>query len=315
MEYYDLDLVTLAEELAEDLGEEITVQLFGSRKYPGKTRSDLDLLVAGPSGLEALNAFRDSRQHYQPLDLWLQTGDSAVSAVTGSVLRVADLRSRPLYPEPDEGLAQTVRVQRFRSDIDYKMSVAPPRSDPMRQRPALDLASKIPGLLDPSPFHAAQAVVQVLDAAVNAVDRMRDDGNARRGKGTQLRLLTEYDFQNLTELVLAPLIPLEREAYVVRESGKDRTVDFSLAQGKVALELKLAKTSSELNSELKDAHGVLDAYLNHPGVEVALAVIAIKDGFRIDRNAIHSWSQNRDANRRALVRTIIVPSRLCTSDG
>jgi hypothetical protein len=314
VDYYELDLVTLAEELALSLGGEITVSLFGSRKYPGKTRSDLDLLVEGPSSLEALNEFRDAQQHYQPLDLWLRLGDSAVSAVTGSTLPVNELRSRPLYPEPEDELLRTIRVQRFRSDINYRMSVVPPRSNPTLQTAALDIASRVPGLLDPSLFQAAQAVVQVLDAGVGAIDRMRDDGNARRGKGTQTALLTEYDFQNLAEVVLAPIIPLQREAFVVRSSGKDRTVDFSLTQGRLALELKFAKTSSELNSELKDAHGVLDAYLEHPGVEIALAVIAIKDGFRVDRNAIHSWVQTRPGNRRAMVRTIIVPPRLVEHD-
>uniref|UniRef100_UPI003F498789 PD-(D/E)XK nuclease domain-containing protein n=1 Tax=Paenarthrobacter nicotinovorans TaxID=29320 RepID=UPI003F498789 len=254
--------------------------------------------------------FRSTKQHYQPLDLWLQLGEKAVSAVTGSTLPVSSLVTIPLYPNPTLSALDEIRVQKFRADIDYKMSFVPPSSFPARQTGALGLTDRLPKILDPSPALAVTAIVDVLRGAVTALTRMRDDGNARRGKGTQLDLLTEYDFQNLAEIALAPLIPLQREAYVVKSGGKERTVDFSIAQGRVALELKFAKTTSELNSAIKDAHGILDIYLEHPGVEVAVAVLGVVEGFKVDHNGINSWSLTKSNGRRAFMQTIAVPEKL-----
>lgn len=310
MDYFDLDLVAVADDVATRVAGVDSVRLFGSRKYEGKVRSDLDLLITGPRSNDVLLEFRSSQPQYEPLDLWLAMGDFAVSAVTGSTLPIASLRTIELYPAPDGELLGPIRTQRFRADIEYKMSVVPPSIASSPQRDALGIRDFRPSLLDPSLIIAGEAVVEVLDGAVRALVRMRGDGNARRGKGTQLSLLTEYDFQNLAEVSLAPFIPLQREAFVVRSSGKERTVDFSLAGGRLALELKFAKTSSELNSELKDAQGVLAMYLEHPGVELALAVIAVAEGVKFDYNATRSWHIAASFGRRALVRTITIPSVL-----
>lgn len=310
MTYFDLDLIAVGDDLARSVPDVEAIRLFGSRKYPGKTRSDLDLLVTGPPNLEALLQFRSSNQFYQPLDLWLVLGDSAVSAVTGSTLPVSSLSTIPLFPLPDTQELGTIRTQKFRTDIDYKMSVVPPSSVPSRQEDALGVKHRIPALLDPSLEVASTAIVELLEGAVKALVRMREDGNAKRGKGTQLTLLTEYDFQNLAELTLAPIIPMQREAYVVRSGGKDRTVDFSVGAGRIALELKFAKTSSELNSQLKAAQGILKTYLEHPGVEIAIAVIAIVEGFKVDYNAISSWCEVGSYGRRAFIKTIKVPKTI-----
>ena len=47
---------------------------------------------------------------------------------------------------------------------------------------------------------SAEAVVRILENAIEAVRRMRHDSIAKRGKGTQISIRTEYDFQNLTEM-------------------------------------------------------------------------------------------------------------------
>jgi predicted nucleotidyltransferase len=86
---YELDIVEVADEIARAIPGVTSVRLFGSRKYPGKRRSDLDLLVSGPTSLAELNEFRAVSQHYLPLDLWLEGGETASSAVNGSMLPVA----------------------------------------------------------------------------------------------------------------------------------------------------------------------------------------------------------------------------------
>lgn len=97
-DYFELDLVDVASDIATQVPGVTSVRLFGSRKYLGKVRSDLDLLITGPSNLESLLALRSRFQHYEPLDLWLVAGETAISAVNGSTLQVQALRSYELLP-------------------------------------------------------------------------------------------------------------------------------------------------------------------------------------------------------------------------
>jgi predicted nucleotidyltransferase len=127
LEIFELDIIDVAAEIAAEIPGVTSVRLFGSRKYLGKVRSDLDLLISGPSNLSSLLAFRSTSQHYQPLDLWLATGETAISAVNGSALQVQALRSYELFPESPD-LPSELRRQLFRTDIEYKLTVIPPAS-------------------------------------------------------------------------------------------------------------------------------------------------------------------------------------------
>ena len=57
VDYFDLDLIVLASEIADKVTGVERVALFGSRKYPGKVRSDVDLLVSGPASGDLLSNF------------------------------------------------------------------------------------------------------------------------------------------------------------------------------------------------------------------------------------------------------------------
>lgn len=67
--YFTLDIVDVATAIARSDVGVTRVSVFGSRKFPGKIRSDLDLLVQGPSNMSTMIDFRDQSQLYQPLDL------------------------------------------------------------------------------------------------------------------------------------------------------------------------------------------------------------------------------------------------------
>jgi hypothetical protein len=95
------------------------------QKYPGKIRSDLDLLVAGTLNMGALTNFQENFQHYAPLDLWLAVGETAASVVNGSVLPVNELRKIELYPDRSV-LPVDLKKQHFRSDIEYQMTIGTP---------------------------------------------------------------------------------------------------------------------------------------------------------------------------------------------
>jgi hypothetical protein len=141
---------------------------------------------------------------------------------------------------------------------------------------------------------------------------MSRDGNAKRGKGTQLALLNEYDVQNLTELVLSPIISLQREPFAIECQGVRRSADFSFANGRLILELKMPKDRGELGNALKDAKGVLGWYLDHPGVEIALAILAVTPNANADKNQIESWTETR-GDRRAIMRVVTIPEEILTA--
>jgi hypothetical protein len=308
-DYFELDIVEIAADIAANVPDVTSVRLFGSRKYPGKVRSDLDLLIAGPASLPSLLEFRNRLRHYKPLDLWLVYGTTATSAVNESVLTVEAVRSYELFPQPDPKLAPELRRQRFRADIQYAMTIIPPNSYVRVRGDHLGLSRRLPTLLDTNLINAADAIVEVIRNGLEAIRRMRKDGNAGRGSGTQLAVNNEYDVQNLTELLLAPIVSLQREPFTVVCGGIRRSADFSFAEGRLVLELKMSKNRGELGSALKQAQGILECYLDHPGVEVALAVLAVTPNANADKNAIESWTKIR-GERHAIMRVITVPQEI-----
>lgn len=102
------------------------------------------------------------------------------------------------------------------------MTIIPPRSYIPVRGDHLGLSTRLPTLLDSELIQAAEAVVGIIENSFEALRRMSKDGNARRGKGTQLVMFNEYDVQNLTELALSPIISLQREPFTVEMPG-DKT--------------------------------------------------------------------------------------------
>lgn len=312
-EYYELDIVEVARDIASKTPGVTSIKLFGSRKFPGKVRSDLDLLITGPTNLESLLSVRNSLQHYQPLDLWLVTGESAISAVNGSTLPVAALRTYELYPICSD-LPTELQRQRFRADIQYTLTVIPPGSYTPIRADHLGLTTRLPMLLDAELIRASETLVEIISNGFEAIRRMRGDGNARRGRGTQLTMFDEYDVQNLTELLLSPIVSLDREPFTVRCQGIKRSADFSFAGGRLVLELKMAKDRGDLASALKDAKGVLNCYLDHPGVEIALAILAVTPAASANKNSIESWTETR-GDRCAFMRVVNIPAEILAVSG
>ena len=274
--------------MASSIPDVTAVRLFGSRKYHGKLRSDLDLLVEGPHNSVRLLEFRRRHQQYSALDLWLVTGDTATSVVNGSVLNVVDVDSICLYPQPGALSADLTR-QSFRADIDFKMTSIPPEGLVRLGHDHLGITQRLPTLLNEDIRLASDCVVQIVGGALNASKRMRSDGQAGRGRGVWPVLKNEYDFQNFTELVLAPIVNIQREPFTIQDKGTSRSADFSLAAGRLIVELKFPKSGGSLAAATKDAEGVLNQYLNHPGVEVAIAVIGVPSDLSPDINAIEQW--------------------------
>ncbi len=253
----------------------------------------------------ALTHFREKFQHYGPLDLWLAVGETAASVVNGSVLPVNELRKIELYPDHSM-LPVDLKKQRFRSDIEYQMTIVTPGTYVPIRGDHLGVTRRCPLLLDGNIDQSAEAVVRILENAIEAVRRMRHHGIAKRGKGTQISIRTEYDFQNLTEVVLSPFIALQREPFTIKCQGVRRVADFALAGGRLILELKMARNSSEVASVIKDAKGVLSCYLDHPGTEIALAVLAISSNVHTEKNSIESWAEVR-GSRHAVMRVVNLP--------
>lgn len=162
------------------------------------------------------------------------------------------------------------------------------------------------------PFEdAAGSVVDLLRRGLESARLIRTLGHSRRGAGTQIVISNEYDLQNLIELVLAPVVPIVREPFSVKCEGIKRTADFSLAHGRIVLELKFVSDRTELGAALKDARGVLDCYLDHPGVEYSVGIIGVTASANPDRNAIESWDVRR-GDRRCFMRALDIPEILLT---
>lgn len=126
MANFTLDILSVAAELASMVPGVDSVHLFGSRRSPGKVRSDLDLLVVGAQNQSSLVEFRHRDRQYQPLDLWLAAGTHAISAVNGSKIKISEAEAVKIWPTPSRDLGADIRIQTFRADVSYEMTMIPP---------------------------------------------------------------------------------------------------------------------------------------------------------------------------------------------
>lgn len=287
--------------------------LFGSRRYrTGSPRSDIDVLVELDTGVHIrpaeLRAF--SSGNCPALDLFLADGGKAVSCDNESFVRaatfpelVAKLEAICFWKQ-SEGVLDS-------ADIDWTVSIptdvkfAPTVLTSVSARPGTWVRSfrsfaqhvadlKLPTrpYIGSTPIEVGSFLIEVFYHSLKARSSLTS-----KGKGIQLTLRDEYDFQNLFYLTIKPWLPgLGREELTICYDGQDKRADFNLFSNQIIWELKHVKDASTKAAVAKSLSGLKDFYSSHPNVRLIIFGILVEKSVNLDESkweADFSFTENQ----------------------
>ena len=104
-----------------------------------------------------------------------------------------------------------------------------------------------------------------------------------KGKGWEIVLKTEYDFQNLFFVTVKPWLPgLGREEIAIHYDGQEKRADFNLFGNQVIVELKHVTDAGTKAAVVKTLTGLQGFYATHANVRLLLFGILVDKDVELD---------------------------------
>jgi hypothetical protein len=312
------DLKELAQQLTEEFPQITALHLFGSRRYRTRSpRSDVDILVQHSDHIRP-NSLRLFCDKYCPaLDLFIVDTGKAVSCSNESYVQansfdelIASLGAIQFWSKADGILA---------ADIDWTFSVpvgvefvptAVMMSEPFSFKWVASMRGYFRHLeregLPTSPYIGSSALEiavyfkELIKRLVAASSELNPKGN-----GWEVKLVNEYDFQNLFFLSVKPWLPgLAREEVTITYDNQSKTADFNLFYSQIVVELKHIRDSNTKAAVGKTLEGLASFYTRHPNIRVLIfAILVARD---VDLDDAKWESDFSYPNNEPAVMTIVV---------
>lgn len=312
------DLKELSELLVDQFQQVTGLYLFGSRRYRTRSpRSDVDILVQTSDHIRpnSLRLFCD--KHCPALDLFIVENGKATSSSNESSVKansfdelVSSLGAVQFWSRADGFLPV---------DIDWTFSIplgiefvptAVMASEPFSFKWVTSIRNYFKHLetegLPTSPYIGSSAL-EIATYLKNFLERMvvaasELDSN---GKGWEVRLLTEFDFQNLFFLSIKPWLPnLAREEVTIIYDNQTKTADFNLFGSQIVVEMKHIRDSNTKAAVVKTLEGLASFYKRHPNIRVLIFAILVAAEVELD---IAKWENDFSyLNREPAVMTVVV---------
>jgi predicted nucleotidyltransferase len=287
---HDLELLT------DNFPQVDEIYLFGSRRYPHQSlRSDIDLLVVVDDFLKPAD-IRKVVEGDPALDIFLVNGGTATSCANESFVSagsfcelVKKLDAVKIWSKVD-GYIAPPNIKPFfkiRKDVEFKMTAMPNaffKPYTFDERVADIEASGLPvsPIIGENFEAAAVFLASVAERIVLAKNYYgKSKGQAKNSWVTELK--SEYDFQDLFEIVCKPFIPnLSREEVSIFYDGRKKISDFSFFKSQVVIEMKYVKDHAKASEVVKTLSGLKDFYVQNSNVKVLLFVIYVDVGVNLD---------------------------------
>ncbi len=289
--------LTDLDELVADFPDIEEIYLFGSRRYPHQsTRSDIDIVVK-TSKFIAPGQLRTYVDQYPALDIFYAEGGSITSTINESYI---DADSLVAVLEKIDAIKIWSREQgycrlppdlppyfRIRKDVEFKKSALPETFSQFRswddKRAAIEFMDlPVLPMIGENYEEAAEFLCQIARNMVfDHAHFAKSKGQARDSWIT--RLASEYDFQDLFEIVCRPFLPaLQREQVTIRYDNRDKRSDFSLFSSKVVIEMKHIKSNAGIAAVEKTLAGLQTFYQQNANVRVLLFLILVDKNVKLD---------------------------------
>ncbi|MBQ4677177.1 hypothetical protein H9X88_13025 [Aeromonas hydrophila] len=302
--------LTDLESLTDSFSTIEQIYLFGSRRYPYQSlRSDIDLLLITSDYIRPAD-LRTAIESEPTLDLFTVSGGTATSCANESYIsystqqELIERLDATLIWDKKTGFIEPANIKPFfvfRSDIGFKMSCLPSSfykassyEDKLKEIEKIGLPT-LP-IIGEDLRTAAHFLLNVAERMVFEKNKFSSSrGQAKNSWITSLK--TEYDFQDLFEIVCRPFIPnMAREEVTITYDGSKKLSDFSFFHSQIIIEMKHIRTTSEVASTLKTLSGLSDFYKQNGNIKVLIFLIYINDGLNID---IARWEQDYSYNAQA----------------
>lgn len=313
-----IDLRKLATELSDDFPAIDSLWLFGSRRYRTRSvRSDIDLLVCTSEYLKPSDLRSAIRRRCPALDLFLVTGGKAVSCMNESFVEAESfdaLRSKldaicVWSSKPAEVDATAPFEQEIRADITY-VPTALDGSDPRIGNWGQSVLAYFDEIrakrLPTKPFlgetvdDVASFLVEVCAGMIATCERLISRKTRAQWRPS---LESEYDLQDAFFLVMKPWLPdLTREELLLRFDEQEKLADFSLLEGRIAIEIKYIYDKNTKAGVAKTLDGLSRFYGRNPRVEALLFLVVALPLADVDAGKWASEFSRDDGVQKVLTR-------------
>jgi CheY-like chemotaxis protein len=135
----------------------------------------------------------------------------------------------------------------------------------------------------------ANNIATIVEKSLDVPSKFSNGSKAKNINVGSIKISSEYDFQNLTHLVLRPWLPsLEAENIAVIFDGNTKNADFSVKGNSLIVEAKYIDSTGKKNDTLKTLEGLKTFYSNNVNVKALLFLILVEEEVVIDKHKIES---------------------------
>lgn len=135
----------------------------------------------------------------------------------------------------------------------------------------------------------ANNIATIVEKSLDVPSKFSNATKAKNINVGSIKISSEYDFQNLTHLVLRPWLPsLEAENIAVVFDGNTKNADFSIKGNSLIVEAKYIDSTGKKNDTLKTLEGLKTFYSSNANVKALLFLILVEEEVVIDKHKIES---------------------------
>lgn len=135
----------------------------------------------------------------------------------------------------------------------------------------------------------ANNIATIVEKSLDVPSKFSNGTKAKNINVGSIKISSEYDFQNLTHLVLRPWLPsLEAENIAVIFDGNTKNADFSIKGNSLIVEAKYIDSTGKKNDTLKTLEGLKTFYSSNANVKALLFLILVEEEVVIDKHKIES---------------------------
>lgn len=124
---------------------------------------------------------------------------------------------------------------------------------------------------------------RIVEDSVTVKRYFKNGSKAKFISYERLKLRSEYDFQNMINLVIKPWLPsLEAENLAIIIDGNKKFADFSILNNSIIIEAKYIDTTGKKNDVLKTLSGLQSFYSYNSNVKCLLFLILFEKSVNLD---------------------------------
>jgi CheY-like chemotaxis protein len=151
----------------------------------------------------------------------------------------------------------------------------------------------------------AEKISIIVEKALDVPKRFSNGSRAKNINTVNLKINSEYDFQNLIHIVLRPWLPsIEPENIAVIFDGNTKNADFSLKGNSLIIEAKYIDSTGKKNDTLKTLSGLRDFYRQNANVKALLFIILVEPSVDIDKHKVEEEFTQRSKVPSTIVKVI-----------